>query len=454
MIKFRKICTIFCLLVSLSIQAQTADVRVGQLVNESNWFGLEQALKTTPADSISPFLRQFATAMTHHYFNRPDSACVVLSDLLSNHQQELGGHTMNMVILYSINLARTGHYNDAAELLQSLYDQLAALGMDSTQIAPYRSQAQQYRALAACGPFYQPLHKSGEYHIPMVIGDKGGQHSIEMDGSINGKEGRFLFDTGAGGNLITPKLAKEYGLRPLDTDITVAGVGGLKEGGYAIADTLRIGGMTWVNVPFAVIDAHTGHEEADKFNEKYQLPPVIGLPVMLCMQEIQLDFAHRELVIPAIPTPNPLGRSNLMRTDTEGLQLKTVDETGHPLYFHFDTGFYYTNMEPAWYNRHRQEVDAAGVPDSLRIAGIGGVAITRTYKLPQMKIQIGNGTATIDSIKVNTGIDLHTGQMRNTDVSKGTEDGVLGLNALEKFSKVILNLKDMYMEALPFTEKQ
>lgn len=450
----KKLCTIFCLLVSLSIQAQNADVRVGQLINESNWFELEQTLKTTPADSISPFLRQLATAMTHHYFNRPDSACAVLYDLLSNHQQELGDYTINMVLLYSANLARTGHYNDAADLLENLYSQLAAMGIDSTQIASYRDQVQQYRALAASGPFYRPLHKSGEYHIPMVIGDKEGQHSIEMDGSINGKGGRFLFDTGAGENLITPKLAKEYGLRPLDTDITVAGVGGLKEGGYAIADTLRIGGMTWLNVPFAVIDTHTGHEEADKFNEKFQLPPVIGLPVMLCMQEIQLDFAHRELVIPAIPTPNPLGKSNLMRTETEGLQLKTADETGQPLYFHFDTGFYYTNMEPIWYNRHRQEVDATGVPDSLRVAGIGGVSITRTYKLPQMKFQIGNGIVTIDSIKVNTGIDLYTGEMRSPDFSKGTEDGALGLNALEKFSKVIINLKDMYMEAIPYTEKK
>ena len=450
----KKLCTIFCLLVFLSIQAQNADVRVGQLINESNWFELEQTLKTTPADSISPFLRQLATAMTHHYFNRPDSACVVLYDLLSNHQQELGDYTINMVLLYSANLARTGHYNDAADLLENLYSQLAAMGIDSTQIASYRDQVQQYRALAASGPFYRPLHKSGEYHIPMVIGDKEGQHSIEMDGSINGKGGRFLFDTGAGENLITPKLAKEYGLRSLETDITVAGVGGLKEGGYAIADTLRIGGMTWLNVPFAVIDTHTGHEEADKFNEKFQLPPVIGLPVMLCMQEIQLDFAHRELVIPAIPTPNPLGKSNLMRTETEGLQLKTADETGQPLYFHFDTGFYYTNMEPIWYNRHRQEVDATGVPDSLRVAGIGGVSITRTYKLPQMKFQIGNGIVTIDSIKVNTGIDLYTGEMRSPDFSKGTEDGALGLNALEKFSKVIINLKDMYMEAIPYTEKK
>lgn len=450
----KKLLLASCLFVSINIQAQNADVRVGQLINESNWFELEQALKTTPADSISPFLRQLATAMTHHYFNRPDSACTVLADLLNNHQQELGDQTMSMVILLSTNLARIGHYNDAADLLQNLYDQLTAMGTDSTLTEPYKAQVKQYRALGTCGPFYRPLHKSGEYHIPMVIGDKEGQHSIEMDGGINGKEGRFLFDTGAGGNMITPKLAKEYGLRFLDTDITVAGVGGLKEGGYAIADILRIGGMTWVNVPFAVIDTHTGHEEADKFNEKYQLPPVIGLPVMFSMQEIQLDFARRELIIPATPTPNPLGKSNLMRTDNELLQLKTTDDTNHPVCFQFDTGFYYTNMEPTWYNRHRQEVEAAGIPDSLRVAGIGGVSITRTYKLPQMKIQIGNGTATIDSINVNTGIDLHTGQLKKAAFSDGTEDGVLGLNALEKFSKVIINLKDMYMEAVPFAEKQ
>lgn len=443
-----------CLIVSINIQAQNADVRIGQLINESNWFELEHELKTAPADSISPFLRQLATAMAHHYFNRPDSACTVLADLLNNHQQELGDQTMSMVILLSTNLARIGHYNDAADLLQNLYDQLTAMRTDSTLTEPYKAQAQQYRALAACGSFYQPLHESDEYHIPMVIDDNDGQHSIEMDGSINGKEGHFLFDTGAGGNLITPKLAKEYGLRSLDTDITVAGVGGLKEGGYAIADTLRIGGLTWLNVPFAVIDTQTGHEEADKYNEKFQLPPVIGLPVMFCMQEILLDFAHRELVVPAIPTRNPFAKSNLLRTDTEGLQLKTTDETGNHVYFHFDTGSYYTYMQPTWYNRHKKEVDSAGVPDSLRMAGIGGVSITRTYKLPHMKIRIGNGTTMIDSVNVNTGIDLHTRQLKTTSFSDGAEDGVIGLNALEKFSKVIINLKDMYLEAIPFTEKQ
>ena len=168
---FKKLLIASCLFVSINVQAQNTDVRIGKLINESNWFELEHELKTTPANSMSPFLRQLATAMTHHYFNRPDSACTVLAELLNDHQQELGDQTMSIVVLLSTNLARIGHYNDAAGLLQNLYDQLTAMGTDSTLTEPYKVQAQQYRALAACGSLYHPLHKSDEYHIPMVIDD-------------------------------------------------------------------------------------------------------------------------------------------------------------------------------------------------------------------------------------------------------------------------------------------
>ena len=227
----------------------------------------------------------------------------------------------------------------------------------------------------------------------------------------------------------------------------------MKQGYYAMADTLRIGGMTWINVPFYVVDLQTGHAEADRLGKDLQLPPVIGLPILLRMQEIQLDFARREFVIPAVPTPSPLRESNMIRTDSECLQVKVADETGAPLYFHFDTGSYYTNMQPAWYGRHRKEVEAVGIPDSLRQAGIGGVSITRSYILPQKKFRIGSGTALLDSVGVNTGIDLHTGQLDKAAFSNGQEDGFLGLNLLEKFSKVIINLKDMYLETIPYTDK-
>lgn len=233
-----------CLFIAVSIQAQNADERVSKMMNEARWFDLKKELKTIPSDSVTPLLRQMATAMTYHYFNRPDAACIELKILLDKYQQDLGGNTLNMAILLGINMARTENYTEAAGLIQNLCDQLVALGVDSTKIVPYREQVRQYRVLATCNSICKPLHKAGEYRFPMVIENEKEQRSIEMNGSLNGKESRMLFDTGAGINIITPELAKKYGLRFWDKDITVGGIGGKEQGCYAIADTLCIGELS------------------------------------------------------------------------------------------------------------------------------------------------------------------------------------------------------------------
>lgn len=103
-----------------------------------------------------------------------------------------------------------------------------------------------------------------------------------------------MFDTGAGINIISSSDAARCGLRPLDTTISMAGFG-IQQGQMAIADTLRMGDMTWINVPFFIVDMSTGNDRADSIGSL--LPPVIGLPVMQTMQEIQFDFARRELLI-------------------------------------------------------------------------------------------------------------------------------------------------------------
>ena len=92
---------------------------------------------------------------------------------------------------------------------------------------------------------------------------------------------------------------------------------------------------------------------------------------------------------------------------------------------------------------------ATGTPDSLRVAGIGAAHITRSYLLPRMEFRIGNGTATLDSVTVNTGIGLHDNQSTLPAYLSGEEDGTIGLDLLEQFERVILNLKEMYLEAVP-----
>lgn len=451
----KRILTILCLLATLTAQAQNADERIGTLISGSRWFDLARELKVTPADSVNPMLYKMATALTHHYFNRPDSACIVLEDLLNNYPEALGDNTLSMAMLMGVNLARTDRYAEAAGLIQDICSQLAAQGVDSTQTGSFLILARQYKAFADNAPICRPLHPEGTYRIPMgthnamhTAMDKTAEgHFITMDARINGQESPLVFDTGAGVNIISSSQASDFSLRPLDAAVPVSGIGS-QQGVYAMADTLRIGEMAWANVPFIIVDTQTGNAEADSIVTA--LPPVIGMPVMLRMQEVQLDFEHRQFIIPATPSPNPLSESNLLRTDGDNLRIATTDEDGQPLLLHFDTGGYSTTLLPYWYERNQAGVQADGTPDSLRVAGVGGVSITRSYRLPYKEFRLGNGTTVLDSVMVDTGIDLHTGVTQTVQYLNGAEDGTIGLDILENFKMVILNLEEMYIEAIPY----
>lgn len=442
---------LLCLFLSMNVLAQNAQERIGMLIGQGKWFELERQMKTLPKDSLPPLMWKMAKAMTHHYFNRPDSACVAFADMLEHHQQELADYVLGMATLMGMDLSRTGNYSAAAGMMQDLYNQLTALGADSSQTAPYRQLAIQYRAYAGCSNICRRLHQEGEYRIPMILPKENEQHFIEMRGSVNDSTCNLIFDTGAGVNAISYTLASQYGLRMLDAYVPMSGFG-MSQGRIAIADTLRIGQMAWENVPFWVVDFKTGHALADSSSKA--LPPVIGLPIMLQMQEMQLDFAGGEIIVPALPSENPLGESNLLRTDGENLRIATTGADGKRQLFHFDTGGYYTIMSPAWYGSNKDMIHNCAKPDSLRMAGVGGVSITRSYLLPEMEFRIGSGTAVLDSVIVNTGIGLHTEEPVKTEFLDGDEDGTVGLGLLEKFSKVTINLKDMYMEALGYEQQK
>lgn len=476
------------MLVAVAMQAQNADRRISALIGENRWFDLAHELKVTPKDSVSPFIRKLALAMTHHHFNRPDSACAVFGDLLNNHQAELAGNTLNIAVLTGMNLARADHYTEASYLVSDICRQLLEQGADSTQIGSLLVLSEQYSIYADNGPVCRQLHSDGIYTVPMGIhssmhaardrNDEG--HFITMDGRINGCESTLVFDTGAGVNIVSTRQAREFGLRLLDGTLPLSGISS-QTGRYAFADTLNIGEMAWSNVPFIVVDLMTGNPETDSIGTL--LPPVIGLPLMFRMQEITMDFGSRQFIIrtgsssgsdsgsglslssSTCQTADPRtvscsgnienGRniqkpySNLIVTDSGSLCLSATDEDGDPLLLHFDTGGYRTTMLPSWYARHKYDVHASGTPDTLRAAGVGGVKETVSYILPHRKFRIGNATAVLDSVSVDTGTDIHTGESRTVQYIEGSEDGTLGLDLLEHFKYVTMNLKDMYLHAVP-----
>ena len=139
-----------------------------------------------------------------------------------------------------------------------------------------------------------------------------------------------------------------------------------------------------------------------------------------------------------------------MRKDGEGLRVEARNEQGESLFFHLDTGSSISILNPRWYNNHKESVQSAGIQDNLRIGGVGGVIQQQSYLMKGLAFQIGKGQTLLDSIQVGTGIDLHTGQpVISSSFTSPEEDGVIGVDVLEKFARITVNLQDMYIEAAP-----
>lgn len=68
--KYVIICIMF--VAGLKFSAQTIDEKIGKAMNESDWFALDSMYRTTPKDSIDPFLEVFSRCLLGNRLNRTD----------------------------------------------------------------------------------------------------------------------------------------------------------------------------------------------------------------------------------------------------------------------------------------------------------------------------------------------------------------------------------------------
>lgn len=438
--------------------AQDADRRAGELINDSRYFELEQMMRTPEASRLSPFMRRLTSALTAHYFNRPSEACLYIDSLLQENQAELGTESsLSMAFLMGRDLAYAGRYADAAAFMDDMTTQIRTIAVqhqaaDTSSLKALTAEADMYRAYATEAPLCRQLHKPGTYSTSFYI--DGRLHGyrrggfLTVNGNVNGQPTAVAIDTGAGVNVVSPEEAERLGLRYTDAGMSVMGMG-MQTGRIAIADTLRIGrDMAWANVPFVVVDIRTGNSEADKVLER-GWPLTIGVPMLNAMKELQIDCEKRVITVPEKPTPQPADGPNMLMKDSRNMTVRIEDKNGKPLFMHFDTGDYYTSLNSHWYAAHEDEVKATGKTDSLRMAGVGGVEMQHSYTLPSISLKVGGTAVEMDSVIVQTGIDLHTGErldsQSSADGNEQNEDGRLGLNIISHFGKITINMPDMYL---------
>ena len=107
---------ILFLVFPILVFAQKADIRIGELLNKSDWFTLVDEY-TALKDSIqTPFLKTMAEAMIYQNFNQPEKAIDAINELLTLYKNEIGEqNVINFTALKSRLLAEMGRYKESAE---------------------------------------------------------------------------------------------------------------------------------------------------------------------------------------------------------------------------------------------------------------------------------------------------------------------------------------------------
>lgn len=414
--------------------SQTIDEQIANAMNTSDWFTLDSIYNVTPKDSINPFLEAFSRGLIGNRLNRPELSIPAFEELLNTYSSSLDlSNLLNSSIMLSMDYSKLGENAKAATVLTSVLDATKQY-LDSTAIDGVRLYIDRYRALSAYNPYTISIDGSEglvPFHIKPVGNPEKKSVLMNLDNSfINGIEADITFDTGAGVNIISDSLAQKFGLIPLEAYNNVRGIGTQKVQ-YAMAKEMKLGNITIKDVPFVIVDFEVNNEEANKYVNC--LSVVVGSELIVQLQDLTLDFVSRKITVPATAPAKSTVSPNMCFSSTMNIITKGTIHN-NPIWICLDTGdASFGSLNGDFFERNKEYVLANSRPDTLRVAGIGGVHVSECYNLSNVDISLGGSSTIVPEITVNPGLNpLGTDYECN-----------LGLKSLMQFSRINLNMVDL-----------
>lgn len=413
---------------SSSVQAQEADKRIGDLINQSDWFGLEKEYALQKDSIRNPILRFLSEAMLGSYFNRPDAACEAIDSLLTHYQDQIGfENSCSMVYFASENQLKQEKYESIIEILEPFIEQTKDILESQEQYLTYYKMANALRH----HPRTEIMRPDRDCSVPLTIEKAGRGSHLYVPVEINEKEYPFIFDTGAGYNMVSERFAQEIGIRTVCDSFPITGVSRVF-GKLGITDSIRIGDILYKNPLFLIAPPIA---ETDSI---FQVDAVLGSPFMLSIGETQINMSESKITFPICETPLPESGRNL--TFQSGQPYLQVISNGEKLLFHFDTGDVEGNLHSSFYEKHQEWVKANGVKETLRGGGLGGLYEVESYRLSSYPMQIGGTNCELKNVSVST---------QKTCMIQREEDGVLGFNFINLFPETIINFRQMFVLVNP-----
>lgn len=428
-------------IVSLIGYSQSVNDKILNVINHSDWFGLDSIYNSVAKDSIHPFLDVTARGFIGHNLNRPDVSIPAFKELFTSHSEYLDlNNFISSAVMFGKDLNKAGENEFAASMMNQTIDATRQY-LDSASIANLTLMANWYSALSAYNPYQIQFRGDDDGKVAFAIvpigpKEKGGVIMQLRESTINGVSAEIMFDTGCASSIISPEMAEKYGLTALDgANVSVAGVGE-RDGYLAIAKELQLGDITIKDVPFIVtsLSLSSDNEEAARYADAIKI--ILGNDLMLQLKDITIDFDANNLVIPSNPVKTD-AKPNMCFADTRNLLCK-CEIQDNPLLMIIDSGdASYGTLGEEFFDHNRRFVLDNGKKDTVRQAGIGGVKFNERYLLSNMKISLGGHTAEIPGIDVRT--------KKEEGAGSESEGGVLGLRSLMLYSFVRFNFVDFVL---------
>ena len=425
---------------SVSSFSQTADERIGNLLNRADWFELERTYPMLKDSMKVDFLKLMSEALIGYYFNRPDEALESIDKLLANHRAEIGNqNACNMVAMSCLVKGLKGEYAAAAQDARNIADRLNQQGKGEGAYAGFETIYDFYKRLKDVPPPHVSRCPQEDVVVSIDIekvklptdfeptGERGTHLLIPV--TVNGETYRFVFDTGAGTTLLSERMAKELGVRMLNDSIRInPDSPASMVGKMGVLDSMKVGDMKFYNSLVTIAPPNV-------LDSVVKVEAVLGMDFISQFDEIRIYPKKEEMVFPSVASSLPSSGRNLIKMDRT-LKLK-ADDNGENLLFVFDTGCSTAGFNYLYYEAHKSALKSIGRRETVTGGGFNHINKREVLRVPTLGIKVGDRPVTLNNLIID---------IENQGTKTADDMGIIGMDMITPFDCVIINLKDMFLK--------
>lgn len=425
----KKILILF-LLMSVASQAQEADLRIGELINQGDWFRLEEEYPKVSDKIQSVAVKALSEVMIGTYFNKPEETISLIDSLLTYHQEELGFPNVSSLVAIRGKLqGEVGRYAESADKLYDFLNQIEAFA--KREDFPSHQQLADYYNVLRNEAAPSIVRPDKDTEIPLSIEKAGRGVLMFVPVAIKGKTYQFIFDTGAGSTFVSKRLADEIGIRIVRDSLHIAGAFATGTGKSGILDSMMVGDIVFKNAIITIADPNPAVDTV------YQVDAVLGTDFMRLVGQVDIYPQEKKILFPVKRSCLPESSRNMWLYDG-ALRLK-VFSGDECLRFVFDTGNVRADMFYPYYQRHKEWIEKEGVKECITGGGFGGVRTVEVFRVPSIPLRLGDTSFEMENIQVEY-------KAPGPESFQGGEDGSLGMDFINLFRRITLNIDSMYLE--------